>query len=224
MKYKINLIVSGVMIFGLLIYGFFIKLKYKKIDDNIDKFSVGIISEDLLSLQINKMRKLMDNSEFIFEVTCEEDLKYGFSYASQTVKVEKVIKGDGVNVGDDINIVKITHVFIPDLQSGESYDNQFFNIDFVNCLKKGDKYIVLLDDVVDLGKNGLLFLYSDELYVSPYFKVGDIYARPIESDIEGAASVHYSKVKDYDFFADSDEAIELWDNFCKEVTQKYTGN
>ncbi len=215
---KINCYIFLITIAICLTTGLIFKHSHKNIKDDIDDFYIGLIDENLVNTEINMMKQTLHNSNYILLVTCEDDIEFDFSFGSQKVKVDSVIKGNNaVSEGDMIDIIKIGCIFNP------SQDNPMkaFNIDFINKLKTGNQYIVFLDECVILDNYKTVFTYSIDYFMSPYFSVDEINASPLESELSDSFSSKYGNVKNQDVFMMSSDSIQQWEQFRKEIIELY---
>lgn len=215
---KINCYIFLITIAICLTIGLISKHSHKNIKDDIDDFYIGLIDENLVNIEINMMRQSLHNSNYILLVTCEDNLEFDFSFGSQKVRVNSVIKGDDVvSEGDMINIIKIDCVFNP----SQDYPMKAFNIDFINELKTGSQYIIFLDECVTLNNHRTVFTYSIDYFMSPYFSVDEINASPLESELSDSYSSKYGNVKNQDVFMMSSDSIQQWESFRKEIIETY---
>ncbi|MGN0151902.1 MAG: hypothetical protein ACI39Q_05455 [Wujia sp.] len=217
MQKKIHYYFSLGFIVVCLCTGLIMKHLHKDIEDDINDFYVGLIDDELVDAEINYMRHSLNDSKYILLVTCESGMKFNFSYGSQQVRVDSVIKSEGdVSQGDTIDIVKIDTVYIPD-------DEQFgsLNYGFVNELKSGNKYIVFLEQKVIEDEKNVVFLYNSDYFISPYFNVDGIKASPCVSSVEEGCFAKYNDVKENDVFFMSSGAIDKWNILCEETARLY---
>ena len=210
---KINCYIFLIMIAICLTIGLFFKHSHKNIKDDIDDFYVGLLDENLVNTEINMMKKTLHNSNYILLVTCEDEIQFDFSFGSQKVKIDSVIKGNNaVSEGDIIDIIKINHVF---------NSMKAFNMNFINELKTGSQYIIFLDECITLDNHKTVFIHNIDYFMSPYFSVDEINASPLESELSDSFSSKYGNVKNQDVFMMSSEAIQQWEQFRKEIIETY---
>lgn len=215
---KINCYIFIVTILICLTIGLVFKHSHKNIKDDIDDFYIGLIDENLVNTEINMMRQTLHNSNYMLLVTCEDDIEFDFSFGSQKVRVDSIIKGNNaVSEGNMIDIIKIGTIFNP------SKDNPMkaFNIDFINELKTGNQYIIFLDECVALNNHRTVFTYNTDYFMSPYFSVDEINASSLKSELSDSFSSKYGNVKNQDVFMMSSEAIQQWEQFRKEIIETY---
>lgn len=210
---KINCYIFLITIAICLTIGLIFKHSHKNIKDDIDDFYVGLLDENLVNTEINMMKKTLHNSNYILLVTCEDEIQFDFSFGSQKVKIDSVIKGNNVvSEGDIIDIIKINHVF---------NSMKAFNINFINELKTGSQYIIFLDECVTLNNHKTVFIHNIDYFMSPYFSVDEINASPLESELSDSYSSKYGNVKNQDVFMMSSESIQQWEQFRKEIIETY---
>lgn len=216
---KVNCFIFLITIAICLTIGLIFKHSHKNIKDDIDDFYVGLIDENLVNTEINMMRQTLHNSNYILLVTCEDEIQFDFSFGSQKVKIDSVIKGNNtVSEGDIIDIIKINHVFNLSSQDGPM---KAFNINFINELKIGSQYIIFLDECVTLNNHRTVFTHNIDYFMSPYFSVDEINASPLESELSDSFSSKYGNAKKQDVFMMSFESIQQWEQFRKEIIKTY---
>lgn len=210
---KINCYIFLITIAICLTIGLVFKHSHKNIKDDIDDFYIGLLDENLVNTEINMMKQTLHNSNYILLVTCEDDIQFDFSFGSQKVKIDSVIKGNNiVSKGDIIDIIKINHVF---------NSMKAFNMNFINELKTGSQYIIFLDECITLDNHKTVFIHNIDYFMSPYFSVDEINASPLESELSDSFSSKYGNVKNQDVFMMSSDAIQQWEQFRKEIIETY---
>lgn len=212
---KINCYIFLITMATCLTIGLIFKHSHKNIKDDINDFYVGLLDENLVNTEINIMKKNLHNSNYILLVTCEDEIQFDFSFGSQKVKIDSVIKGNNdVSEGDIIDIIKINHVFT---------SMKAFNINFTNELKIGSQYLIFLDECVTLNNHSTVFIHNVDYFVSPYFSIDEINAAPVKPEAPDPDnfSAKYGNVKNQDVFMMSSEAIQQWEQFRKEIIETY---
>lgn len=215
---KINCYIFLVIIAIGLTIGLILKHSHKNIKDDIEDFYIGLIDENLVQTEINMMKQSLHNSNYILLVTCKDDIEFNFSFGSQKVRVDSIIKGnDIISEGDIIDIINITLISIPEIDQ----PMKSFNINFVNKLKIDSHYIIFLDECIKLNNEKTVFTYNNDYFMSPYFSVNEINASPLKSELSEGYFCKYNNVKDQDVFMMSSEAIQQWEQFRKEIIETY---
>lgn len=215
---KINCYIFLITMAICITIGLIFKHSHKNIKDDIDDFYVGLLDENLVNTEINMMKKNLHNSNYILLVTCEDEIQFDFSFGSQKVRVDSIIKGnDIISEGDIIDIINITLISIPEIDQ----PMKSFNINFVNKLKIDSHYIIFLDECIKLNNKKTVFTYNNDYFMSPYFSVNEINASPLKSELSEGYFCKYNNVKDQDVFMMSSEAIQQWEQFRKEIIETY---
>lgn len=215
---KINCYIFLVIIAIGLTIGLILKHSHKNIKDDIEDFYIGLIDKNLVHTEINMMKQSLHNSNYILLVTCKDDIEFDFSFGSQKVRVDSIIKGnDIISEGDIIDIINITLISIPEIDQ----PMKSFNINFVNKLKTDSHYIVFLDECIKLNNKRTVFTYNNDYFMSPYFSVNEINASPLKSELSEGYFCKYGNVKNQDVFMLSSESIQQWEQFRKEIIETY---
>lgn len=217
MRKRLHYFILSVIIIVCFNIGIISKQFHKKINDYTDDFYVGLIDKNLVDSEIKIMRNNLDNSKYILLITCREGIEFDFSYGTQKVSIDSIIKGDNkISIGDEIDIIKIDTIFIPD-------DKQYgsFNMGFISELKVGKKYIVFLNEIKKIDDSKSVFVYDSDYFISPYFPIDKLFAYPIESDLSDGFFSKYNNAKEQDVLMMSYESINQWEMFRKEIIEKY---
>lgn len=214
---KFNCFIFLVLLVICLSLGLIVKQSHKNIKKDIDDFYIGLIDKDLVENQIKFMKQSLDDNNYILLVTCQSELEFDFSCGSQKVFVESVIKGDtSLSKGDIIDILIVNTTFIPgDIQPAS------LNFGFSNQLKPNNQYIIFLNECVSLNNKDTIFLYNIDYLITPYFSVDEITADPIKSELSDGYFAKYSNVNNQDVFMMYSDSIKHWNQFRKEIIEKY---
>lgn len=213
-----NLIVTMLLFVIVMIYGLHEKKSHRDLNAEIspiENFYVALLPDGLLTNQLRIMDETLDNSHYILEVVCMEEMNYKFSCATQQVEVKKVFKGDGIQIGDKIDLLKIDSIFF-DFMSGPA-----INMGFVNEMKTGESYLVFLDKKIETYDDMHLYLKNDDYFLAPVFSYTDSKQSFHNSDDTETNSVLYSTVKDDEFFLMSQQAVDEIKTFKEALFLKY---
>ena len=191
-------------------------LDYNKEAEPLNKFTVGLLSDDILKKQLERMQDELENkSEIIAAVKCESKFEFLFSDVSQKVKVEHIFKGDKVKEGDSIDIVRAGSII-----GSEGYGDgkSTINLSFVNEMVPGKTYLVFVDRQLE---NSERFLIGEDFILIPVFCYEDIENKSVKSLSDDGNYTLYENVKMNEYFFDSQKAVGDMKKFKKSIIGKY---
>ncbi len=177
--------------------------------DSFDSFYVGVLDYGLAENAQNAMKDELEKvSEYIVRVKAVTDLQFVFLRAKQRVEVQEVYKGDGVEVGEEIDVtVDGSHIFF------EGDVPMSINLDFVNVMEPNEEYLLFLESKVESD-----FSYEDgfpyDVYrgspsiIAPFFSYRERESVPVTPDRGAYRAVPYAEVKDSEYFVTSQEALD----------------
>ena len=220
MKFKYIILVYIVTFLIALSIGIYSKSFYRDFNEEnkpLNNFSVGLMTDHLVKIGINTMKEELENSKIILAVECKEKSYFKYSCATQKVEVKKIFKGNNICVGDNIEICTVTDIFM----DKEMYvDNKpCINIDFVNEMQVGKKYLVFLDKKVD---NSNIFVKSDEFLIKPVFSYEQIKNKSCKAFTKEQNSSPYKTVADNEFFVTSQKGIDRIEKYKSYLIEKYS--
>lgn len=223
MKIKNVMLVTFIIFLLLMGFGLYHKRTYKDFNTEaqpLSNFMVGLLSDDLLELQLNHMRENLDDSCIIVAVKCEAASNFLFNCTSQKVSVEHVFRGDDLKAGDIIEITRAnSFIFMDD--DMRMNGKPCINMGFVNEMIPGNTYLVFLDRKIETYDDTRLYIQSDEFFMAPVFCYSDIINTPCISEAEDQDTASYDAVKENEFFLMSQEAIDKMQVFKTELLSKY---
>ncbi len=217
-KIRGTIIVTILVFAALMVYGLYAKKEHKKLngtDNPIDNFYVALLPDDLLSNQLKLMRQTLDGSRYILEVTCKEKMQYEFSCAIQQVEIKKVFKGDNLQAGDTIDILKCDSIF-PGIM-----DRPAINMAFVNEMTVGDTYLVFLDERIETYDALNIYTRSNDYFLDPIFSYDNNRQGFHPCEDTETNSALYATVKTEEYFLMSQQAVDEITAFKEMLFSKY---
>ena len=206
-RLKYTIIISGILVLLAGIFGLSKRNTYVDItkqENPLDEFEVGIFTDDLIEI-VEKQEfadLYQENSQYIVKVKCDSGIEFAHATTLQYALVEEVYKGEGLSAGDRIAIVK----------GGGSLSSGSINIHFVNYMESGKEYLVFLEERIRIPETKEIMYMPPGLIVTPVFAYDDTKESRPQSYEGDYAVTEYKNVKDYEFFAESEEGLAvLWE-------------
>lgn len=224
MKLKNMIIITLLIIVVMSAAGLYFKssyLDYNNEDSPLENFMVGVMSEELLDVQLNRYDRELDSSNYIIAVKCQEKSFFRHSCTTQKVKVEHVFKGNDLKAGDVIEIAK---------NDSEIFNSEEMKIDgracinmgFVNEMKPGNTYLIFLDKKIDTHDDKTVIYITKDYIMSPIFCYQNIANKSCNVISEDNSSAYYGDVKDNEFFLISENAIDKMTEYKEKILDKYS--
>lgn len=220
MKIRYVMIVYALVFCVLLGTGIYSKLLYKdfnKEKEPLNNFSVGLMTNGLVKAGISVMKNELEESNIILAVECKEKAIFQYSCATQKVEVKKVFKGNDINVGSEIELCTVTSVFM----DKDMYvaGKPCANLDFVNEMREGKRYLVFLDQKV---KNSNIYIKPDQFFIKPVFCYEQIKNSPCKAVSKDQCSARYEDVASNEFFITSQKGIDTMEKYKTYLINKYS--
>ena len=217
MRLRFVSIVTTIMIIisaGIGLYNKSMYTDFNFQEHPLEEVKVAILSDDLLEIQIEHLRKNLEHtSNYIVAVECMDKSLFRFHCTSQEVVVKRVFKGTGLSENDSIEIVKAgTEIF-------RDAGKPSVNMGFVNEMRPGKEYLVFLDRKIENTER--IYIQSDEFIIAPIFCYEDIVNIPYQPDNLDYTVTDYINVKDNEFFFMSESSYEIMRKFKADLFQRY---
>lgn len=114
-------------------------------DKPFDNFEIGLLSENTaLNIEEYAENSLENGSSYIIKVTPTDKVKFSFLCYTEPVKILEIYKGDGLQIGDEIEILRDSSHIFWDLN-----DTDCANMGFVNLMNENEEYLVFLDKKIE---------------------------------------------------------------------------
>ena len=223
MKIKKTLVCFIIIFFVLLGIGLYVKSTYMNFNEEtepLSNFTVGIITDDMLSYQLENFKENLDSSNIIIAARCIDEPEFRYKTITQKVVITQIFKGSGIGVGDEIEISRSGNSIY--WNSDDGSDNAI-NLGYVNVMKQGEVYLIFLDGRVQNNyDDNIIYKTGDKFAMAPIFCYTDLQTYSTEPMYEDYSVAWYEDVKDSEFFVSSDVDIEKLLNFKKEIIEKYS--
>lgn len=214
-RLKIVMIISAAAFLVAGVYGVSKRDTYTNItaiENPRDAFQVAVLKESYIKIITppeEMEAAMMEASESVVRVEALHASEIIFGTSRQKVVVKEVLFGKQELVGTEITLV---------LESGGIFwDAKSINMGFCNEMQVGEEYLVYIMERVDTIDE------RENVYLIPGIVTSPIFAyEPRESQPLGNFNyVSYSKVSDYEYFAQSQEGLDALLNLRKYVMEKW---
>ena len=204
-------IITILMLIPAIIVGIIGKCSYTN-HNNLSYYTVATIDEELLSFVYHSKEDIQESSSYILKVKCTSDTQFSFKLTYQEAEVIEVYKGkDKMQKGNMIRISPVSSCIFSD-------DNSI-NMGFVNEMEKGKEYLVML------GEEKSSLELKQSIYPTVECMITMIFAYDeIENKVAKEGYVPYTEVESSEVFADSQEAIDLFEQMKTELLEKYSSD
>lgn len=178
--------------------------------NNLSYYTVATIDEELLSVVYNAKEEIQEGSSYILKVKCTSDTQFSFKLTYQNAEVIEVYKGkDKMQKGNIIRISPVSSCIFSD-------DNSI-NMGFVNEMEKGNEYLVML------GEERTSLELKQSIYPTVDCIITMIFAYDeMENNVAKEDYVPYTELENSEVFANSQEAIDLFEQMKTELLEKYS--
>ena len=207
-----------------LIIGLYSKASYADFNEEsnpMERFTVGLLTEEMCERQIDLMRSTLDDSKYIVAARIADDFRFLPSCTTQSIEIVKVFKGDSLSVGETIDIVFSQEIFWN--EESAAADTAYINMGFANKLAVGETYLLFLDSEIETFNGSRMFIKLDEYLLMPVFsydheKIG--WAQSENEDPE-VYECRYMAVSELDYFLSSEKSADELKALRKEIIEKY---
>ena len=218
------LIISICCIVVLMVIGLINKCSYKdfnKKENVLDDFVVGILPDDIATVQIEKMNNELDECRVIVAAECVEDALFRFGCITERVRVEQVFAGDDIQPGDVIDVGRASSCLFLD-ESMYVDEKPLLNMGFVRWMKKGSTYLIFIEQEKETNEEYRLFVQPQSFLMAPIFE----YEKTESSVLTGISSDSYENVykdiKENEFFLMSEKTIEEMYELKNDLLARYS--
>lgn len=174
--------------------------------DFMDSLYVAEIPENLAAKWCAQMAVELPKCRYIFRVRPLEGIDYQYGHGRQKVEIAEVYSGEGINIGDEIYILSENW--------GLVLDDKIKSVEmgFVNVPQKEYEYLVFCTAMIDsVELNTPTFQIYGKYSITPVFCCAEMDNAIIEPhDNDMGTYVLYSEVKENEFFAATEYALEVW--------------
>ena len=217
MKSKVLFVIVAIAILGAAILGISKRDTYTDItaqSDYLDNLVVAVLPEEITINACEMASEYLEEAPVVAKVKIVEKEEILFGTTRQKVCVQKQYVGEGLIEGSDIYIY--SNRWCVSFTEPQSLERSF-----INLLRVGEEYLVFLNEEnkkVDL-ELPLYEVFGDQIII-PVFCYKEIENIPVETSGD-STYVEYSKVRDSEFFGETEKAVEVWETLKAELLEKY---
>lgn len=184
-------------------------------EDYLEQVQVGEITEDLARIACTAMAESLPDSPIILRVEVVGGIEHLFQADRQRAVIRQVYAGSGLENGDEI------YVFSRHWQLSLGEETSSIQRGFVNILEVGTEYLVFAESVNEgVGAGIPSVKMYDEFLITPVFCYEERQnaIMPITGD---STYVSYKDVKENEFFAVSEEALQILETLKGQMLSSY---
>lgn len=215
----------GIVVIVLIILGCTFRTTYtdiQKKDSFMAEFEVGAVPENMVEDWCNFILDEAHNPEnIILRVKTVDNEFFDFLAEKQKVEIEYIFqKGNSsVSVGDICYICRGANCL---MYSGKKNGSNYANLGFVNSMKVGEEYLVIMQaEVSKLDEHEITTLLTDTSFF-PIFAYKDSESYQINPFTEpGSIWVPYKGMENNEFFAESDEVYQKLMNMKHDLVSEF---
>ena len=177
-----------------------------KQENYLDQVVVAELPEGLANTSCEKMSQILPDSALILRVEATGEIEHLFLVDRQRAVIRQVYAGDGLEEGEEICLFSGRWQLIAD------EEEQSIQRGFVNIMEVGTEYLVFAESVGEDWKTDISLVKvnagDDEFVIAPVFCYEE--RQNVITPISGGTTyVPYKDVKDNEFFAASEEALQV---------------
>ena len=207
-----------------LIIGLYSKASYADFNEEsnpMERFTVGLLTEEMCERQIDLMRSTLDDSKYIVAARIADDFRFLPSCTTQSIEIVKVFKGDSLSVGETIDIVFSQEIFWN--EESATADTAYINMGFANKLAVGETYLLFLDSEIETFNGSRMFIKLDKYLLMPVFSYDheNIGWAQSENEDPEVYECRYMAVSELDYFLSSEKSADELKALRKEIIEKY---
>lgn len=183
--------------------------------EGLESFNVAVASDELIDRALDGIEADLSNSRYILRVRADSGMQYTFKCTEEPVTVLEVYKGDGVQVGEQIKIVRDnSRIFFDETRE--------INMNFVNEMKAGDEYLVFLSTHLESKAiNNQNVYMTSEFLITPIFSYSDRENTPVVPEDMSYTVVPYTEVENNEFFAVTQYGIDRLNELKAKLLEQY---
>lgn len=217
MKYRLLTTITLVVILAFAALGISKRQTYTDLrneENYLEQVQVAELPEKLVSAQCEWMNQELPNAPFILRVEVMEDVEYLFGTSRQKICVQEVYAGRDLNVGDEIYLTGQCLLNVRD-------DLKTVECGFLNIPRVGFEYLIFAEERVDaLSELIPVYRLYGDYFIAPIFCYKD-FPHTITPTSGETTYIPYKGVKDNEFFAETENGFQIWDDLKKRILTAY---
>ncbi|MCM1468584.1 MAG: hypothetical protein NC086_10600 [Alistipes sp.] len=218
MKKRIVFAITVCVVLAAAVFGMVRKKSYTNITGNenyLEQLYVAEIPEAFAVNCCEQMSLELPEMNYILRVQAVGEVEHLFGVSRQRVSIQEIYKGNGLETGQEIYIyserwrLSLTGEY-PSIERG-----------FVNVLDSGSEYLIFAECEITVPNEEIpVFELYDDMAIAPVFCYED--KENVIAPTAGDTSyVFYQQVRDNEFFAETEDALEAWKQLKMKMLAMY---
>lgn len=179
-------------------------------DKPFDNFEIGLLSENTaLNIKEYAENSLENGSSYILKVTPTDKVKFSFLCYTEPVEILDIYKGDDLQIGEEIEILRNSSTIFWDLNDTDSA-----NMGFVNLMNEKEEYLVFLDKKIE----------DKPVYQTSTCLMSAIFSYSDRDNVVLADDnvFKFCNVGNNEFFTADKESLEILESVKSVLIEKYS--
>lgn len=218
MRQKLLLALTAGVYFAAMAFGIVKKQTYTDLageENYLELIEVAEITEDIAETACTAMSRSLPGAPVILRVEVTGEIDHLFLVDRQRAVIRQVYAGDGLETGEEI------YVFSRHWQLSLDREHNSIQRGFVNIMEVGTEYLVFAEAVSeDMGTAIPSVKMYDDFFITPVFCYEE--RQNVTVPVTGDTTyVPYKDVKDNEFFAASEEALQKIETLKSQMLSLY---
>lgn len=218
MKNYILFFLTAGIILAAALFGMIKRRTYTNLQEQenyLEQLQVAELPEEIAENTCTLMRQSLPEANIILRVKVTGEIEHLFGVDRQKVCIQEVYTGSELEEGTEIYLIS-RH-----WKLALTGDPHSLERGFVNILSVGSEYLVFAQQVVESLEEGIpIVKLYDDFYLTPVFcyenRINVIFPTTGETTY-----VPYGKVKNNEFFIESERALQILETFKEELLAMY---
>ncbi|HBA51009.1 MAG TPA: hypothetical protein DCZ91_25065 [Lachnospiraceae bacterium] len=218
MRQKILLAFTVCVYLAAMAFGIVKKQTYTDLagqEDYLEQLQVAEITEEFAEPACTAMSRSLPDAAIILRIEVTGEIDHLFQVDRQKAVIRQVYAGSGLEAGEEI------YVYSHHWKLALYEDPISIERGFVNIMEVGTEYLVFAEAVSEDRKNGALSVKTyDDFFITPVFCYEE--RRNAIVPVTGDTTyVPYKDVMDNEFFAASEEALQIIESLKGQMLSLY---
>lgn len=206
------------VIFAAAVFGIVKKQSYTNLTEQknyMEQLQVAEIPAKLAVRSCSELALKLPEVPIILRVQAEEKIEHLFQAGRQKVCIQEVYAGEGVEEGEEV------YLFSDHWRLSLTGEPDSVERGFVNVMEVGAEYLVFVTGQVQgLDTAVPVFELYDDSFIAPVFcyEDRDNVIIPVG---EESTYVSYKDVRNNEFFAETEEALQAWEELKEKMISAY---
>lgn len=219
---KKSIVLWGILLAAAMLYGLWGRTTHTDLlkEQGIEAFQVALLRpevarEDTMEL----IRTSLPDAPYILRVKASGQREYLPHSITQRVTVEQVYQGDGLQEGEELDILGTYRFFIFGEDALEAVNAM--NMGFVNFMEKDHEYLIFLSEEKETIQKSHVRVFELVPYIiSPVFDY-EVRDSNVMSALNFHRSIPYGEIEDNEFFVNSKYVLAQMQDMKREFLEQY---